>query len=81
MERSLLALILCSCALFSVSELVCFPATTEARMAVATSPSATNANDSNRSTGTNHSTEFPQQIEFYIQSSQSSNSLIIYLFL
>jgi len=81
MERSLFPLILCCCALFSVVEFVFLPVTTEARMAAATSPSATNANHLNRSTGMNHSTEFPPQIEFYFQSSQSTKFFIIHLLL
>lgn len=50
MERSLLALILFSFALFSVLELIYFPATIEARMGAGSSSSAIENNDLIRST-------------------------------
>lgn len=49
MECSLLSLILCSCALLSVLELVSFPGKTEARMVAAASSSDIDNNDLNRS--------------------------------
>jgi hypothetical protein len=63
MEHSLLALSLRSCVLFSVLVLVCFPATTKARMVVVGS-SAIDDKDLNPSTGMNNIIEFRSPSEF-----------------